>query len=276
MFMEPLTIVVLIAAVASAACWIASLVTKDTSWVDRLWSILPAAYIVVFAQAAGFADTRLNVMAVIAVLWGARLTFNFARKGGYSGVEDYRWEVVRAGMTPWQFQVFNLLFIVIAQNILLALIAMPALTAYQHQSTGFGPLDALLALLFLACLAGETIADQQQWNFHQRKAAQIAAGLTPDPRFLQTGLFRLSRHPNYFFELAQWWIIFLIGATAAGSLLQWSGIGVVLLTGLFIGSTRLTEQISLSKYPEYADYQARTSPVVPWPPRAHARTRSDA
>jgi len=268
--MEPLTIVVLIASVASVACWIASLITKDTSWVDRLWSILPAAYIVVFAWAAGFADTRLNVMAVIAVLWGARLTFNFARKGGYSGVEDYRWEVVRAGMSPWQFQVFNLLFIVIAQNILLALIAMPALTAYEHQATPFGPVDALLAVLFLACLAGETIADQQQWNFHQRKHAEIAAGRTPDPRFLQTGLFRLSRHPNYFFELAQWWIIFLIGAAAAGSLLQWSGIGVVLLTGLFIGSTRLTEQISLSKYPEYADYQARTSPVIPWPPRKAA------
>ena len=62
----------------------------------------------------------------------------------------------------------------------------------------------------------------------------------------------------------------LIGAAAAGSLLQWSGIGVVLLTGLFIGSTRLTEQISLSKYPEYADYQARTSPVIPWPPRKAA------
>ncbi|MBU6244976.1 MAG: DUF1295 domain-containing protein [Actinomycetales bacterium] len=274
--MEPLTIVVLIASVASAACWIASLITKDTSWVDRLWSILPAAYIVVFAWAAGFSDVRLNVMAVIAVLWGARLTFNFARKGGYSGVEDYRWEVVRAGMTPWQFQVFNLLFIVIAQNILLALIAMPALTAFDHQSTPFGPLDALLALLFLACLAGETIADQQQWNFHQRKHAQIAAGIAPDPRFLQTGLFRVSRHPNYFFELAQWWIIFLIGATAAGSLLQWSGIGVVLLTALFIGSTRLTEQISLSKYPEYADYQARTSPVIPWRPRARPRTGSNA
>ena len=260
-------VVVLIASVASAACWIASLITKDTSWVDRLWSILPAVYVVVFAWAAGFADTRLNVMAVLAVLWGARLTFNFARRGGYSGMEDYRWEVVRSGMTPWQFQVFNLLFIVIAQNILLALIAMPALTAYQHQSTPFGGVGVVLALLFLACLIGETVADQQQWNFHQRKRAQVAAGGVPDSNFCQTGLFRFARHPNYFFELAQWWLLFLMGAAAAGSLLQWTGIGALLLTGLFIGSTRLTERISLSKYPEYADYQARTSPIIPWPPR---------
>lgn len=259
-------VVVFIASVASAACWIASLITKDTSWVDRLWSILPAAYVVVFAWAAGFADARLNVMAILAVAWGARLTFNFARRGGYSGMEDYRWEVVRSGMTPWQFQVFNLLFIVIAQNILLALIAMPALTAYQHQSTPFGAVGALLALLMLACLIGETIADQQQWNFHQRKKAQIAAGGVPDSNFCQTGLFRFARHPNYFFEIAQWWLLFGMGAAAAGSLLQWTGIGALLLTGLFIGSTRLTERISLSKYPEYADYQARTSPIIPWPP----------
>jgi hypothetical protein len=119
----------------------------------------------------------------------------------------------------------------------------------------------------LACLIGETIADQQQWNFHQRKKAQIAAGGVPDLNFCQTGLFRFARHPNYFFEIAQWWLLFGIGAAAAGSLLQWTGIGALLLTGLFIGSTRLTERISLSKYPEYADYQARTSPIIPWPPR---------
>lgn len=263
-------IVVVIAAIASAFCWIASLITQDTSWVDRLWSILPALYVVVFAAAAGFDDVRLNAMAVITVLWGIRLTFNFARRGGYSGVEDYRWEVVRAGMKPWQFQVFNLLFIVIAQNVLLALIAMPAMTAYQNQATPLGALGAALVLLFVGCLVGETVADQQQWMFQSRKHAQIAAGHVPQDNFVTTGLFRFSRHPNYFFELAQWWVIFLLGAAAAGSILQWTGIGVVLLTLLFIGSTRLTEQISLSKYPEYAGYQACTSPIIPWPPRKQA------
>jgi steroid 5-alpha reductase family enzyme len=272
--MDPVFVVILIASVASAACWIASLITGDTSWVDRLWSILPAAYVVVFAWAAGFADTRLNVMAILAVAWGARLTFNFARRGGYSGMEDYRWAVVRAGMKPWQFQVFNLLFIVIAQNVLLALIAMPALTAYQHQSTPFGALGALLALAMLACLVGETVADQQQWNFHRRKKAQLSSGEVPASNFCQTGLFRFARHPNYFFELAQWWLLFGIGAAAAGSVLQWTVIGVVLLTLLFIGSTRLTERITLSKYPEYAQYQARTSPIIPWPPRKVPAVRS--
>jgi steroid 5-alpha reductase family enzyme len=235
--------------------------------VDRIWSIAPAIYIWVFAASAGFSDIRLNVMAALATLWGVRLTFNFARKGGYFKVEDYRWPIVRARMKPWQYQLFNIFFIVIFQNILLALIAMPALTAYENQDSPFGLVSVVLAVLFLLCLVGETVADQQQWNFHLWKAAERDAGRTPNPQFLQTGLFSYSRHPNYFFELAQWWIMFLLGAAAAGSIFQWTALGVILLTLLFVGSTRLTEQITLSKYPEYAEYQKRVSSVIPWPPR---------
>ncbi|RQP12752.1 MAG: DUF1295 domain-containing protein [Microbacteriaceae bacterium] len=102
--MDPLPIVVLVAAAVCAFCWIASLVTKDTSWVDRLWSIVPVVYVWVFAAGSGLSDPRLVVMAVLVTLWGARLTFNFARKGGYSGMEDYRWAILRERMTPAQFQ----------------------------------------------------------------------------------------------------------------------------------------------------------------------------
>lgn len=264
--MEPLTVAWIICAMSCLFTWIASVITGDTSWVDRLWSIVPAVYVWVFAIAAGMGDLRLNVMAVLVTLWGARLTFNFARKGGYTGVEDYRWPVLRQRMSRWQFQVFNLFFIVIAQNVLLLLIALPALTAYENPQAPFGPVSVVLAVLFLAALVGETVADQQQWDFHRWKAAEVAAGRIPDPRFCQTGMFRWSRHPNYFYELAQWWLIFLLGAVAAGSLWQWTGIGAVALTALFIGSTRFTEQITRSKYPEYAAYQRTTSIIIPWVP----------
>ena len=122
-------------------------------------------------------------------------------------------------------------------------------------------------MVFLGLLAGETIADQQQWNFHQWKRAEAAAGRDPRPRFLQTGLFRYSRHPNFFFEQAQWWVLFAFGAVAAGSLWQPTVLGAVLLTLLFVGSTRFTESISRSRYPEYAQYQETTSAVIPWVPR---------
>lgn len=264
--MSPLLIVLLIAAAVCAFCWIASLITRDNSWVDRLWSIVPVVYVWVFAIAAGLADIRLVVMAVLVTLWGARLTFNFARKGGYTGHEDYRWPILRERMSRVQFAIFNLLFIVLYQNAILVLITLPALTAFENPAP-FGVLDALLAVLFLALLAGETIADQQQWDFHRAKEAQRAAGREPDPRFLQTGLFRFSRHPNFFFEQAQWWVLFLMGALAAGSLLQWTVLGALLLTLLFVGSTRFTESITRAKYPEYEAYQRTTSAIVPWVPR---------
>jgi steroid 5-alpha reductase family enzyme len=263
--MSPLLVVIMLAAAVCAFCWIASLISRDNSWVDRLWSIVPVAYVWVFAIAAGLTDIRLDVMAGLVTLWGARLTFNFARKGGYSGHEDYRWPILRARMKPWQFQLFNLFFIVLYQNAILVLITLPALTAYENR-TPFGALDALLTVLFLALLAGETIADQQQWEFHRRKAAGAS-----DARFLTTGLFGVSRHPNFFFEQAQWWVLFLFGAVAAGSLLQWTVLGAALLTLLFVGSTRFTESITRAKYPEYADYQARVSAVVPLPPRRGRR-----
>src|ERR1017187_3317576 len=262
--MSPLVLTVLIGVAACAFAWIASLLTGDASWVDRMWSIVPVIYVCVFAATARLANPRLDVMAVLVTLWGVRLTYNFARKGGYRGVEDYRWAVLRSSMRPWQFQFFNLFFIVLYQNALLVLITLPAWTAYQHRSTGFGPIDLLLTLLFLLFTIGETVADQQQWNFHQGKIAEVQAGRTPNPRFLQSGLFRFSRHPNYFFELVQWWVAFLFAVTAARSVLEWTVIGPFLLTLLFVGSTRFTEKISLSRYPEYELFQRSTSAVVPW------------
>lgn len=261
--MAPLLTVLTVAGVACALTWIASLITHEHSWVDRIWSIVPVIYLWIFAAYAGLSDVRLDVMAALVTLWGARLTFNFARKGGYSGTEDYRWAILRARMKPAQFQLFNLFFIVIYQNAILVLITLPALTAYNHQGT-FGVPDALVALLFLGLLVGETVADQQQWVFQGAKAA---GGSDFRPRFVQSGLWRLSRHPNFFFEQAQWWALFLMGAVAAGSLLQWTVVGAALLTVLFVGSTNFTESITLSKYPEYAEYQSRTSAVVPWLPR---------
>jgi steroid 5-alpha reductase family enzyme len=276
--MDPLVIVVMVAGIASAFCWIASLITKDTSWVDRLWSIVPVVYVWIFAITgimSGADATRLIVMAVLVTAWGARLTFNFARKGGYTGMEDYRWAVLRGRMKPWQFQLFNLFFIVLYQNALLVMITLPAYLAGQHPSP-FGGWDVLFSALLAAFLVGEYVADQQQWDFHKAKAA---AGGDLEPGFVTTGLFAYSRHPNFFFEQAQWWAFYAIGAAAAagsglgfwGGILNWTILGAALLTLLFIGSTIFTESITASKYPAYAGYQRRTSMLVPLPRRRGSR-----
>jgi steroid 5-alpha reductase family enzyme len=264
---NPLFVAVLVAAGVCLLVWIASLITHDHSWVDRIWSIVPVAYVWIFAAFAGLTNARLDVMAALVTIWGARLTFNFARKGGYSGVEDYRWAILKGRMPRWQFELFNFFFIVIWQNLILLLIALPAFTAYENRSTPFGSWDVVVAVIFFAFTVYETAADQEQWNFQNWKKAELAAGRDPRPRFVQTGLWRFSRHPNFFAEQAQWWTLFFFGVVAAGSLLQWTVVGAFLLTTLFIGSTIFTESITKSRYPEYADYQARVSPIIPFPPR---------
>ena len=109
---DPLVSALWIAGGFAALCWVLSLVTKEYSWVDRLWSITPPLFAIHFAGAASFDDARLNLMAALTVVWGVRLTYNFARKGGYKpGGEDYRWEEVQEKIGPGWFQVLNATFL---------------------------------------------------------------------------------------------------------------------------------------------------------------------
>lgn len=262
--MDALEVVIVVASVASLFAWIASLLTRDTSWVDRSWSILPVAYVGIFSAGARFTSARLDLMTILVLAWGVRLTYNFARRGGYRGVEDYRWAVLRNRMSQIQFQLFNFFFIVIYQNLLLVLITLGAEVAWRHR-TPLKPLDVLLGVIFVVLLVGETLADQQQWNFqlakHQRRASD---GPSDGSDFVTTGLFRYSRHPNYFCEISMWWVIYFFGSLAEGSLWNIGLVGALLLSLLFVGSTRFTESISASKYPTYSTYQRSTPAIVPW------------
>ncbi len=262
-----------LAGVAALLAWVASLMSGDTSWVDRAWSILPAIYVVVFAAHERFAVARLDVITVLVLLWAIRLTFNFARKGGYSGVEDYRWRALRATMSSRQFQVFNFTFIALYQNALLVLLTLPVYDITRANYSPWGADDTALSVLFLGALVGETIADQQQWDFQREKRRALARRDSPEPGFLRAGLFRYSRHPNYFFEIAQWWIVFAFAVVTTHHVLRWSALGPVLLTLLFVGSTRFTESLSAAKYPQYEEYQRDVSAIVPWWPRT-PRARS--
>lgn len=258
---------VTLAAAVAATCWVLSLIFREYSWVDRLWSIVPPVYVACFAASAEWQDARLNLMTALTLAWGARLTFNYARKGGYArGGEDYRWAILRARMEPWQWQAFNFGFIHLYQNLLLLLIALPAWTAWQHRSP-LGALDAVAAIGFVLLLVGETWADQQQWDFHKAKAARRAAGQPEPLGFLDTGLWSRSRHPNFFCELGQWWMVYLFAVAASGSVLHPTLLGPVLLTLLFHGSAQFTESITAGKYPRYAEYQRAVSRILPLPRR---------
>jgi steroid 5-alpha reductase family enzyme len=259
--MSSLAIAVWMCVGVTAACWLLSVITREYSWTDRIWSVVPVAYAWVFAaHAAGphGPGARAILVAILITAWGVRLTFNFARRGGYApGGEDYRWAILRRHLPGWRFAVFNAAFIAAYQNALLLAITLPVWTIARNPRP-LGAADAVAAVAFLALLAMETVADQQRWNFHRAN---------PGGGVLRTGLNRYSRHPNFFAEVGQWWMVFAFAAIAAGTPWLWTGAGAVLLTLLFLGSTAFTEWISTGRHPEYADYRRTTSMLVPWPPR---------
>ena len=261
--------------ILAAAVWLLSAITRDCSWVDRLWSICPAAYCLFVAGAGGFDSARVNLMTGLVILWGARLTFNFARKGGYwKGGEDYRWAVVRERLGPLGFQLLNITFVAPVQMLLIWWFTSPVHQAWLWREAPLNWLDAVATAAFLVLLVGETLADEQMWRFQQLKKRRLAAGEQVTEPFMATGLFRYCRHPNYFCELGMWWVFYLFAVAASGQWLHWTGLGFILLTALFIPSTRLTESISAEKYPGYSAYQASTPALIPLPRRGGANSEN--
>jgi steroid 5-alpha reductase family enzyme len=263
-----LSVAVYGACVLAGACWVLSLVYREYSWVDRLWSVAPVLYAGWFAWASDFAP-RLTLMAILVAAWGGRLTYNFARKGGYAkGGEDYRWPIVRAkmGLGPAAWQVFNVVFICGFQHALLLALTLPMWLALRQEPAPLHAGDVVVAGAFVLLLVGETVADQQQWNFQTDKHARLARGETVSARFVTTGLFRYSRHPNFFCEMGMWWMVYLFSVMAGAPWLNPTIAGPIGLVAIFLGSTPLTEDITRGKYPEYAEYQRRTSRLVPWFP----------
>ncbi|KAJ3082759.1 hypothetical protein HDU99_001662 [Rhizoclosmatium hyalinum] len=218
--------------------------TGNYSSVDRLWSITPVIYtvnyLIVYIVRGYALNSRLLCMALLVSSWGVRLTFNFWRKGGYSLSEETAFDVAVSGIgnVDWQL------------------------------------LDSIAACLFVVLLVIETVADQQQWNFQEKKWGMIKAGKKvenlPAPYnlgFLTSGLFAYSRHPNFFAEFSMWWTLCLFAVSASGDWTNYEALlGAALLNLLFLGSTVFTEYITAQKYPLYKLYQKRVSMLIPWFP----------
>lgn len=182
-------------------------------------------------------------------------------------------------MPRFVFEIFNVVFIALYQNVLLLLISLPAYTCWKVKKLNPypGPLDLVATVLFLFFLGLETLSDGQQWNFQLEKQRRLNAGLKLRgdylDGFIQRGLFRYSRHPNFFAEMGIWWSFYLFSVSATGTVFNWTALGPVLLTLLFQGSTWFTELISAKKYPKYAEYKRRTSRLLPMPVRLSGPTK---
>ncbi len=266
---------IVIMAVVTAYSFLVGELTKNNSQVDKLWSLLPIAYVWVVAGYGDFTP-RLVMMGILVTLWGGRLTINFAMKGAYqwrfwTGEEDYRWQALRDKpefQPRWKWMLFNLLFISAYQNILILLFTLPIIIALQYNATPTGLFDYIAAALMLLFIVYETLADIQQWNFQSKKHALVKMGKVLPPEFkkgfLDSGLWAYCRHPNYFAEQAIWVCFYLFGIAACGQWFNWSIAGSLLLIVMFQGSSNFSEEISAGKYPDYKDYQKRVPRFIPF------------
>ena len=249
-------------------CWVAPLFARGHGWLDRFWSLCPPAYCLLVAAEAGFDSARINLMTALVVLWGIRLTWNFARKGGYrKGDEDYRWVELQQRIGPPWFQLINVAFNIPSQLLLIWLFTSPVHQAWLWRETPLGWLDGLAAALFAAFFLVEIIGDEQMWAFQQDKKRRLAAGEDVAQPFINSGLYRYSRHPSYLAEMVMWFAVYLFAVSASGTWLHWTGLGFIVLTVQFLGVIPLVESISARKYPTYAEYQAKTPMLVPLPRR---------
>ena len=258
--------------VAAGLCFLVSTISRNYSQVDKLWSLIPIAYVWMVAVHSGM-EPRLILMALLVSAWGFRLSYNFSRRGGYSwkfwtGEEDYRWAVLRAKpelAAKWRWVVFNLVFISYYQMGLILLFTLPAVRSMNGLPLGWA--DYFLAAVLILLIVMETVADQQQWNYHkEKKKAQAAGGEIPEKfrkGFVHTGLWGLMRHPNYAAELAIWIVFYFFSVAATGKWLNWSIMGAILLVLLFWGSSSFSESISAGKYPEYKAYKKKVPRFIP-------------
>jgi len=261
---------------------VVSEVNKNYSQVDRMWSILPTIYNVhyaFYAHLAGLDTTRVGAVALASTIWSTRLTYNYFRRGGYSvGSEDYRWALVKEHIGPAAMFVLNVIFISLAQSLLLCAITTPTyvmLLSERLVDAGavsgwtFGDTCAFATMVGLVTVTA--VGDQQQWNFQNakseyRQTGRVTGGFHRDELergFRTTGLFAYARKPNYATEQAHWGMLYVWSCITSGTWYNWTGIGFVGYLFLFQASTWLTELLTERKYPDYKVYRRQVGKFLP-------------
>lgn len=243
------------AAVMTAA-WVISVPLRDASLADIAWGLcfVAIAWVCVFVGPA--ADERSLLIALAVTAWGVRLA---AYIGSRHRGEDRRYAAMRekhgngfALRSLWS--VFGL------QALVAWIVSLPIqVAAVDGEPLEIGLLGILGAAVCLAGIAVETVADLQLARFLRR----------PDSadRVMDEGLWRYSRHPNYFGDAAFWWGVWLFVLETGSA--WWTAIGPALMTLLLlrVSGVALTERTITERRPGYRDYVERTSAFVPLPPK---------
>ncbi len=238
------------------AVWALSLRRQDVSIIDPTWGPALALVGVVAALAGDGNGGRRALLAVMVVAWGARLGWHLTVRKLDDHEEDRRYAKMRRAHD--NFALWSLGMIFGTQALLVLVVALPLQAAAQ----GTASLSVLVlpgVLVWAVGLAFETIGDAQLRAF---KANPDSKGQVMDQ-----GLWRYTRHPNYFGDACVWWGLWLVALTAGGT--WWTVVGPVVMTVLLVrvsGAGLLEKDIG-ERRPGYREYIARTSGFVPLPPR---------
>ncbi|MDB6004743.1 MAG: hypothetical protein JWR15_1730 [Prosthecobacter sp.] len=249
-----------VAFVLFALTWLLSLKLNNFSFVDVTWSYALAVLAPLYAMLAGGFTDRKVIAVTMGVLWSVRLgTYLFFRVKGHHPNEDVRYAVLRE---KWKGSLAKSFFFFFqAQALLIVLLSVPVLLACLNPAPQLSVIEIIGAGVWLVGICGEGLSDAQMQRFKSDPASK--------GRVCQIGLWRYSRHPNYFFESVVWWGFWLF---ACGSPWGWVTVyapALILYFLLRVTGIPLTEECSVkSKGDAYREYQRTTSAFVPWPPKS--------
>ena len=238
------------------ALWALQRRTRNAAIADAGWTALVGGLAVFYAtQSHGMPGRRLAIASMMGS-WGARLTVYLLYDRVLGKPEDGRYLEIRTTRNQpdtWFFRFFQ------AQAAAAVFFSTPALFAVINPAPDFAPIELTAAGLWIVGFAGETTADRQLLHFRMDPDHQ---GLT-----CQTGLWRYSRHRNYFFEWIMW-IAYALFASASpwGWLTAACPVVMLYLLVRVTGIPPAEAQALRSRGDEYLRYQQTTSAFVPWPP----------
>jgi steroid 5-alpha reductase family enzyme len=253
------TLIATAAAAASAmiGLWLLSLLRRDASIVDVWWG--PGYALIAWVAFAVGAQHRPRALlvAALATAWGLRLgSYLLWRNWGEE--EDYRYQAMRRHWGA-RFWWVSLVSVFALQGVLMWIVSLPVQLGLLAPGGPLGALDALGMLLFAVGMYFETVGD---WQLARFRADPANAG-----RVMDRGLWRLTRHPNYFGDVCVWWGIFALAlSTPLG---PWAAAGPALMTFLLlrVSGVPMLERSIAKRRPDYARYAERTSAFFPRPPR---------
>lgn len=240
--------------------WGVSVAIRNVAFVDSLWSLFFLIAAIVFASAAWPLGARGLLVTVLVAIWALRLSMYITVRN-WGEPEDYRYQKIRKNNEPGF--AFKSLYIVFGlQGVLAWFIAMPLVPAIMNPG-GIGPIEIVATVLWIVGFVFEAGGDYQLARFKRDPANK--------GRVLNSGLWRYTRHPNYFGDFCIWWAFFLFALSAGG---WWTVLSPVLMSLLLlkVSGVALLEKTITERRPEYAEYVRRTNAFFPGAPKGASAT----